>query len=75
MSKYYYNSRLKGKHKVFDEDLYEKYDIPARETLKKRLGDFVADHPNKKKFPNQKIIIVDVEGYKYYRHDISLKLK
>lgn len=24
-----------------------------------------ADHPNKKKYPNQKIMIVDVEGYAY----------
>ena len=23
------------------------------------------DHPNKKKYPNQKIMIVDVEGYAY----------
>ena len=23
------------------------------------------DHPNKKKYPNQKILIVDVEGYAY----------
>ncbi len=24
-----------------------------------------ADHPNKRKYPNQKILIVDVEGYAY----------
>ena len=23
------------------------------------------DHPNKKKYPNQKILIIDVEGYAY----------
>lgn len=23
------------------------------------------DHPNKKKYPNQKILIVDVDGYAY----------
>jgi len=24
-----------------------------------------ADHPNKKKYPNQKILIIDVDGYAY----------
>lgn len=33
-----------GKVMMFDEKLHEKYDIPARETIKKLLGDLVKDN-------------------------------
>lgn len=33
-----------GKIKKFDEKLYNKYDIPARELLKKKLGDKIKDN-------------------------------
>ena len=46
MSKYIYDSSLKGKHSKFNQDLYEKYDLPAREKIKKALGDFVIDNPD-----------------------------
>jgi len=46
MSKYFTNYKLKGKHKRFDEKLYKKYDIRARKKIKKKLGDYVKDHPN-----------------------------
>jgi hypothetical protein len=35
-----------GKIKKFDENLYNKYDIPARELLKKKLGDKIKDNPD-----------------------------
>lgn len=37
---------MQGKHKKFDKKLFSKYDIPARETIKKCLGDFVCDNPD-----------------------------
>jgi hypothetical protein len=44
MSKPY--CKLLGKNKEFDENLYNKYDVPARELMKKCLGDFVKDNPD-----------------------------
>ena len=35
-----------GKIKKFDENLYNKYDIPARELLKEKLGDKIKDNPD-----------------------------
>jgi len=35
-----------GKIKKFDEKLYNKYDIPAREILKNKLGDKIKDNPD-----------------------------
>ena len=37
---------LKGKIKKFDQKLYDKYDIPARDIIKKRLGNLVRDNPD-----------------------------
>lgn len=34
-----------GKNKEFDEKLFEKYDIPAREIIKEKLKDYVLDNP------------------------------
>lgn len=36
-----------GYHKKFDEGLLIKYDFPARDKIKKILGDFVSENPNK----------------------------
>lgn len=44
MSKYF---RPKGKIRAFDEELYKKYDIPARKIIKEILKDFVEENPNK----------------------------
>ena len=38
--------QLKGKQKKFDQELYEKYDIPARKIIKEKLGDNVDDNPD-----------------------------
>ena len=35
-----------GKIKKFDENLYNKYDIPARDILKSKLGDKIKDNPD-----------------------------
>ena len=40
------NLNLVGKHSVFDEEKYKKYDIPAREILKDVLGDFLIENPD-----------------------------
>ena len=63
MSKYFTNYKLKGKHKRFDEKLYKKYDIRAREKIKNKLGDYVKDHPNQYK---QDLIILDTDSYYKY---------
>jgi hypothetical protein len=39
-------SRNIGKIKKFSQDLYDKYDIPARNKMKNLLGDFVSDNPD-----------------------------
>jgi len=63
MSKYIYNTRLKGKHKVFSTELCNKYDIPARDKIKKVLGTFVKDNPDPYK---QDLVITDTNfKYKY----------
>ena len=61
MTKYIYDTRLVGKHSCFDQKLFEKYDIPARDAVKKALGEFVKDNPNIKK---QDLVITD-PTYKY----------
>lgn len=38
--------QLKGKIKKFDIELYNKYDVPAREKVKNRLGILVEDNPD-----------------------------
>lgn len=63
MSKYIYNPRLKGKHRVFSQEMFDKYDVPARDKIKRVLTDFVSDHPDDKK---QDLVINDPEcKYKY----------
>lgn len=46
MKKYIFDNSIKGKHKVFDQGLCDKFDKPAREKIKNILGDFVIDNPN-----------------------------
>jgi|688.fasta_scaffold187561_3 hypothetical protein len=63
MSKYVYDPRLQGKHSAFNQHLFEKYDIPARDKIKKILGDFVSDNPDIYK---QDLLITDNDcRYKY----------
>ncbi len=38
--------KLNGKIKKFDEKLYTKYDIPARELVKEKFGDLIEDNPD-----------------------------
>ena len=61
MGKYIYDPRLKGKHSAFNEELFKKYDIPARDRIKRALGDFVIDNPDIYK---QDLIVTD-ETFKY----------
>ena len=63
MSKYFTNYKLKGKHKRFDEKLYKKYDIRAREKIKNKLGDYIKDNPDIYK---QDFIILDKDSYYKY---------
>lgn len=52
-----------GKKSCFSEELFNKYDIPARDKIKKVLGDFVIDNPDKY---GQDLIITDSTcKYKY----------
>lgn len=54
---------LKGKIKKFDENLFKKYDVPARELMKKKLGDKIKDNPD---IYGEDMIIVDDEcKYKF----------
>lgn len=61
MSKYIFDPRLKGKHSKFNEELYNKYDLPAREKIKKIFGDFVEDNTDIFK---QDLVITD-KNFKY----------
>lgn len=45
-TKYIYDNSLIGSHRRFNEQMYNKYDIPAREKIKQILGDFVNDNPD-----------------------------
>jgi len=46
MSKYIIDNSLVGKHSKFNQELFEKYDVPARKIMKEALGDFIMDNPN-----------------------------
>lgn len=41
-----HESNIAGKYKKFDQELCDKYDKPARELVKQKLGEFVEDNPN-----------------------------
>ena len=49
------------KHKSFSQELLDKYDLPAREKIKEKLGEFVIDNPN----PYKQDLIITKEDYKY----------
>lgn len=58
-----YKLKLKGKKSKFNETLYQKYDIPAREIIKKCLPNFAIDNPDPYK---QDLVIIDENcRYKY----------
>ena len=61
MSKYITDNDLIGKHSKFNQELFEKYDTPARNVVKNALGEFVVDNPDKY---HQDLIITD-EHFKY----------
>lgn len=45
--KYTNDSSLTGKRRIFNKDMHEKYDIPARDLIIKKLGsDFVMENPD-----------------------------
>jgi len=50
-----------GKIKKFDPILYEKYDIPARNIVKEKLGTHVQDNPD----IYEQDMILDIPGCKY----------
>lgn len=61
--KYKETSDLKGKRRIFDQGLLEKFDVPARAIIKEKLGDFVIDNPDEYQ---QDLIITDKKcKYKY----------
>lgn len=61
MGKYVINNSLLGKHHKFDEKLFEKYDIPARNKLKEILKEFVMDNPD----PYKQDLIISCNDCKY----------
>jgi hypothetical protein len=63
MKKYIIDNSLVGRHSKFNQELFEKYDIPARAKIKEALGEFVIDNPDKYK---QDLVITDQTcKYKY----------
>ena len=71
MVKYVYDPSLTGKHSMFDRKLYEKYDLPARDKLKEKLGEFIRDNPDIYK---QDLIITDGEfKYKFIEIQVCTK--
>lgn len=70
MSKYIYNPNLKGKHRAFNQTMFDKYDVPARKLVKELLGDFVQDNPDEYK---QDLIITDKEcKYRYLEIQVCI---
>jgi len=51
------NEVLAGERGITFEEIVQKIESGAKV--------IETDHPNKKKYPNQKILIVDVDGYAY----------
>ena len=73
MSKYVFDNKLQGKHKAFDQCLFEKYDLPAREIIKNALKDFIDDNPN---IYEQDFIINDPEfKYKFIEIQVCINWK
>ena len=55
--------KLRGKNKPFDRYLYDKYDTPARNLMKEKLGDKIKDNPDI--YGEDMIIVDDKCKYKY----------
>lgn len=55
--------KMTGKLKKFDEVLYNKYDIPARNKIKQKLGNFVDDNPDI--YAEDMILNIENCEYKY----------
>ena len=68
MKKYRNDPNLQGKRRIFDQELHDKYDIPARAIIKKALGDFVIDNPD---IYQQDLIVCD-DTYKYKYIEIQV---
>jgi hypothetical protein len=63
MGKYIYDPTIKGKHRAFSQEMFDRYDVPAREVIKKALNDFVIDNPDIYK---QDFVINDIDcKYKF----------
>lgn len=52
---------ITGKLKKFDQNLYDKYDKPAREKIKSLLKDFISDNPD----IYGEDMIINIPGCKY----------
>jgi hypothetical protein len=61
--KYTRDNTLVGAHSKFNKKLHEKYDIPARNKLKRILGDFLIDNPDD--YQQDMIIVSDICKYKF----------
>jgi hypothetical protein len=71
MVKYIYDPTLIGKHSVFDKVMFEKYDVPARDIIKKKLDGFVIDNPDI--YLQDLIITEDNYKYKYIELQVCTK--
>ena len=54
---------LCGRKSEFNDYLYKKYDIPARDTIKRILGEYICDNPDK--YGEDMILLIDGCKYKY----------
>lgn len=54
-------NKLCGIRKKFNPNMFEKYDIPARNIIKEKLGDFVQDNPD----IYQQDLIITEQDFKY----------
>lgn len=63
MAKYKSDPNMMGKRRVFSQEKFDKYDIPARKKVKEALGDFIDENPDIYK---QDLVINDLEcKYKF----------
>lgn len=58
-----YSTNIYGKKRVFSQDLYNKYDIPARNKIKSIFSDKIIDNPDE--YGQDMIIKIDDCKYKY----------
>lgn len=67
--KYKDDKNLIGKRNVFNQQQFEKYDVPARDKIKNALPEFVMDNPD---IYQQDLIITDLEYTKYKYIEIQV---